>query len=105
MNGAETSMERDVPAGLMTGGRVLGVLLDHAQVGVQADAHCRVERYLRGSKDGKIERPHLQPDGDAHCGVGAASAHLQMLMCAGWEQDSRSPISPFDVSLKESRRQ
>ena len=32
-----------VPARLVARGRVLGILLDHAQVGIQADPHRRVE--------------------------------------------------------------
>mmetsp|Transcript_15875 Transcript_15875/g.47773 ORF Transcript_15875/g.47773 Transcript_15875/m.47773 type:complete len:412 (+) Transcript_15875:1024-2259(+) len=37
------------PAGVVAGGAVVGVLLEHGQVGVQTDAHRRVERNLESS--------------------------------------------------------
>lgn len=46
-NAGQNATDNCAPAGLVAGGRVLGVLLDHAQVGVQAHAHRRVEGYLR----------------------------------------------------------
>lgn len=88
-NAGQNATDNCAPAGLVAGGRVLGVLLDHAQVGVQAHAHRRVEGYLRAQSidvtvQHKVSRRRQELCDHARLWIrctAASQAHAAMQKC------------------------